>query len=267
MIRTLLPFFGLGLAAIFTSSRARAQYTPLPDPAQTEAAQRDSQRDDPNLLPAERVARHPYIVSLGARTMFIRDSGFDMFSEKDALTAFTLGIGRSFFAQGNVSLAVMAFWDAGGVESDVRGEPTELFVHRLSLGPELRWHPLADGYAFLRVSPAALRTVASLKESATGSTYIARSDDADLGVFSSWDVGIDLAAGAAYEVFGSAGRHSGPVRFWLSGEGGYSWATSTALDLLPEADDQAAPERVATLDQGELAVRGPFFRVVAAATC
>lgn len=257
----------LALAALSSSAHATAQPAPYAtEDANAGAPARDARVDDPNLSAAARVYRHPYVVSLGARSMLIRNSGFDAFSRHDALTAFTLGVGRSLFAQDSVSLAVMAFWDVGGVESDLRGEPSELFVHRLSIGPELRWHPLADGFAFLRVSPALLNTVASLRESVTGSTYYARSDDMDLGIFSSWDFGVDLAAGVAYELFGTAGRRSGPVRFWLSGEGGYSWATSTALGLSPEADDSGAPERVAALDLGELAIRGPFFRVVAAAT-
>jgi hypothetical protein len=257
----------LALATLGTSTRAAAQAPGYPAPdANPGAPMRDVPIDDPALSPAERIHSHPYVVSLGARAMWIRNSGFDVFNENDNLTAFTLGVGRSLFAQGNLSFAVMAFWDAGGVESDVRGESTELFVHRISLGPELRWHPLSDGYAFLRASPAVLNAIASLKESVTGSTYYARSDDVDLGVFSSWDFGIDLTAGVAYELFGSAGRHAGPVRFWLSGEGGYAWSSATPLDFSPEADDAAAPERVAVLDQGELAVRGPFLRVVAAAT-
>jgi hypothetical protein len=266
----------LALAAFGSSSLALAQPAPQPLPQQpapsfAPTVTADVERppplaDDPTLPPAERVAEHPWIASVGARTMLIRDAGFDTFSDNDTLTAFTLGAGRSFYARGHLSLAVMAFWDAGSTNSDVRGEPTELFVHRLSLGPELRWHPLSDGYVLLRVSPAALQTSASLKESSTGANYRASSDDADLGVLSSWDFGVDLAAGVAYELFGSAGRRSGPVRFWLSGEGGYAWASATALDWLPESDDSSTPERVAVLDQGELGVRGPFFRLAAAAT-
>jgi hypothetical protein len=269
----------LALAAFGTSSLALAQPAPgpapvpalLPAPAPAPPPRADVapprvRSDDPALPPAERVALHPYIVSLGARTMYVSNGGFDSFSDRNWLTAFSLGAGRSVYAQGAVSVALMAFWDAGGKESSVRGESTELFVHRLSLGPELRWHPLSDGYVLARVSPAALRTTASLKESSTGSTYRVSSDDADLGELSNWDFGVDLAAGLAYELFGSAGRRSGPVRFWVAGEGGYAWASSTALDWLPESDDPSTPERVAVLDQGELGVRGPFLRFVAAAT-
>jgi hypothetical protein len=203
---------------------------------------------------------------IGARAMFVADDGFDAFSDNDSLVAFTLGIGRSLYAADHVSFALMAFWDAGGRSSNLRGEPTEMFVHRLSLGPEVRWHPLQDGYLFGRVSPAVLRTVTTLNESSTGAVHDARSDDVDLGVLSSWDFGVDVTIGLAYELFGSAGRRSGPVRFWLFGEGGYGWATSTPLDWTPEADDPAAPERVAVLDQGELGVRGAFFRLAAATT-
>jgi hypothetical protein len=223
-------------------------------------------RDDPALSPAERVALHPYIGVLGARTMILANDGYDLFSSNDAFPAFTLGIGRSVYAEGQFTFAVMAFWDAGGRSSDLRGEATEMFVHRLSLGPELRFHPLQDGYLFGRVSPALLNTIATLDESSTGAEHVAKSDDVDLGFLSSWDFGVDVTIGLAYELFGSAGRRSGPMRFWLYGEGGYSWASSTPLVWQPEAGDSAAPQRVAVLDQGELAVRGGFFRVAVATT-
>jgi hypothetical protein len=203
---------------------------------------------------------------IGARVMFVPDRGYDAFSSNDSFPAFSLGFGRSVYASGQFSFAVMAFWDAGGRSSSIRGEPTEMFVHRLSLGPEVRFHPLSDGYLFGRVSPAALRTIATLEESSTGADYVAQSNDADLGFLSSWDFGVDVTIGLAYELFGSAGRRSGPMRFWIFGEGGYGWASSAPLDWAPDADDPAAPERVAALDQGELGVRGAFFRLAAATT-
>ena len=223
-------------------------------------------RDDPALPPAERVALHPYMGVIGARLMIVSDEGYDAFSSNNSFPAFTLGFGRSVYASGRISIALMAFWDAGGRSETLRGEPTELSVHRFSLGPELRFHPISDGYLFGRVSPAALRTVATLRESSTGAEFVARSDDADLDFLSSWDFGVDVTMGLAVELFGSAGRRSGPIRFWLFGEGGYGWASSTPLDWKPEADDPSAPERVAVLDQGELGVRGAFFRLAAATT-
>jgi hypothetical protein len=223
-------------------------------------------RDDPALSPAERVALHPYLGVIGARTMMLASEGYDLFSSNDSFAAFTLGFGRSVYAEGQFTFAVMAFWDAGGRSSNLRGEPTEMFVHRLSLGPELRFHPLQDGYLFGRVSPALLNTVATLDESSTGAEHVARSDDIDLGFLSSWDFGVDVTIGLAYELFGSAGHRAGPMRFWLYGEGGYGWASSTPLAWKPEAEDSAAPQRVAVLDQGELAVRGGLFRVAVATT-
>jgi hypothetical protein len=223
-------------------------------------------QDDPALPPAERVALHPYMAVLGARVMYVPDDGYDAFSSNDAFPAFSLGFGRSVYAAGRFSFALMAFWDAGGRSDNLRGEPTEMFVHRLSLGPELRFHPLSDGYLFGRVSPAALRTIARLDESSTGAEYVAQSDDADLDFLSSWDFGVDVTIGLAIELFGSAGRRSGPMRFWGFGEFGYGWASDAPLDWTPDAEDPAAPERVAVLDQGELGVRGVFFRLAAATT-
>src|SRR4051794_11526359 len=90
------------------------------------------------LASAEPISDHqPHVeASLGARVSAVSDAGFDPFADSDALAQFSLGLGGTLFAQGRFSLAGYGFWDYGARSSQVRGEATELTVHRLSIGPE-----------------------------------------------------------------------------------------------------------------------------------
>ena len=67
---------------------------------------------------------------------------------------------------------------------------------------------------------------------------------------------LDASAGAALRLSGPAN----PVAAWVSAEGGYGWAASHRLRLVPTATarDQA---KLAPLDLGTIDPRGVFFRV------
>jgi hypothetical protein len=194
-------------------------------------------------------------LSAGVRTAFVSNPGYDPFSDKDTLIQFSIGGGRTLYAQGMFAVAAIGFYDYGNRRGSARGEPTELEVHRLSLGPELRAHLLPVLYAFARPSAAALRTSASLEESTTNSILHARA----------WTVGFDVTAGAAFRLL-SFGRGESAPRVWLVGEGGYGWSSSSDLRLATDPDDEGAPERVAEVDFGSLALSGPMFRISVAAT-
>lgn len=193
---------------------------------------------------------------IGVRTAFVTDPGFDPYASDNALTQFSIGGGRTLFARGPFSIAAIGFWDYGIRRSTARGEPTQLEVHRLSAGPELRYHLLPVLYGFVRPSPAALRTIAKVEDTVAGTSYYSRS----------WLFGWDVTAGAAFEVFGRRSGESRQPRFWLVGEGGYGWAASTEVRPVPDAGDSAAPQRVAALDLPALALRGAMFRISAMAT-
>jgi hypothetical protein len=194
-------------------------------------------------------------LSAGVRTAFVANSGYDPFSENDAMVQLSLGGGRTFHSEGMFSVAAIGFYDFSNARGSARGEPTELEVHRISLGPELRAHLLPVLYAFARPSAAALRTSASLEESTTNATLHARA----------WTVGFDVTAGAAYRLL-SFGRGESAPRIWLLGEGGYGWSSSSDLRLATDPEDDTAPQRVADVDLGTLALRGPLFRISVAAT-
>jgi hypothetical protein len=194
-------------------------------------------------------------VALGARTMFVTSPGYDPFSEDNRLIEFSIGGGRTVYSQGAFSIAAVAFYDGSVRQSVVRGEATELESHRLSLGPEVRGHVLPLLYAFARPSPAVLRTIARLDETTTQTTLHARS----------WTFGFDAVAGLAFRAL-SFGRGETATRLWVIGEGGYGWAAANDLSLAVDEDDSASPQRTAPVDLGALALRGPMFRVLVAAT-
>jgi len=202
---------------------------------------------------AEPLAPHqPYAqASLGVRVAKIADDGYDAFSSADDLTQMSLGLNATLFRHQRFSLAATGFWDYGQKSSTARGADTELDVHRLSIGPELRYHLLPPLYFFVHVLPAFAHSKASLEDEVAQVTRYARH----------WSYGVDAAGGAAYEVYGARTGWPRP-RIWIIAEGGYGYLGSTSLEMLPDAGQ--GPQRPAPVDLGSLSLAGPYFRVSAA---
>jgi hypothetical protein len=202
---------------------------------------------------AEPLAPHqPYAqASLGVRVSKVADDGYDPFSSSDELTQFSLGLGATVFRHQRFSLAAAGFWDYGARSSTARGATTELDVHRLTIGPELRYHLLPPLYFFVHALPAFAHTSASLNDDVAQVTRYARH----------WSYGVDAAGGAAFEVYGARTGWPQP-RVWIIAEGGYGYLGSTSLQMLPDAGQ--GPQRPAAVDLGSLSLAGPYFRVSAA---
>jgi hypothetical protein len=203
---------------------------------------------------AEPLARHqPHVqASLGARVSQVSDAGYDPFSASDELVQVSLGLGATVFRHGRLSLAAVGFWDYGQKNSTARGSDTSLGVHRLTVGPELRYHVLPPLYFFVHALPAFAHSSASIEDSVAKVTRYARH----------WSYGVDGAAGAAYEVYGARGAEAIRPRLWLVAEGGYGYLGSTSLEMFP--DDGQGPQRPAPVDLGTLSLAGPYLRVSAA---
>jgi hypothetical protein len=197
--------------------------------------------------------RH-FLPSLGVRASFVADEGFDPFATDDVFVQLTVGLARTVFVVGDLSLAVDAHWDYGGRSGQARGLPTELEVHRLSAGPELRYHVLPILYGFSRISPALLNARAALSDDASDVTLYARH----------WTYGLDATLGATVELYGMESGASNKPRIWASVEGGYGFGAPVDLSFAPDRDETNAPLRLEPVELGELALSGPLFRVVAA---
>jgi hypothetical protein len=200
---------------------------------------------------AEPLAPHqPYVqASLGLRVSKVPDAGYDAFSDSDDLAQVSLGLGGTLFRHAGFSLAAVGFWDYGQKSSTARGSVTSLDVHRLTVGPELRYHLIPPLYFFVHVLPAFAHSSASLEDGVAQVPRYARD----------WSYGVEGAAGAAFELYGA--RTGGPIRprLWAIAEGGYGYLGSTALQMSPDAGE--GPQRPATVDLGKLSLAGPYLRV------
>jgi|SRR6188768_3872707 len=203
---------------------------------------------------AEALAPHqPHAeASIGVRVSHVSDSAYDAFAESDELVQVSLGLGATLFRQQRFSLAAVGYWDYGQKGSTARGSETSLDVHRLTVGPELRYHVLPPLYFFVHALPAFAHTSASIDDRVAQVTRYSRH----------WSYGVDGAAGAAFEVY--AARGSGSVRPHLLAiaEGGYGYLGSTSLVMLPDAGQ--GPQRPESVDLGSLSLAGPYLRISAA---
>jgi hypothetical protein len=204
---------------------------------------------------AEPLGSHqPHVeASLGARVSKVADAGYDPFADSDELAQVSLGVGGTLFAHDRFSLAAVGFWDYGTHSGEARGAQTSFVVHRLSVGPELRFHLITPLYVFVHALPAFAHSQASLDD---GVAAVTRSAE-------HWSYGLDGAAGAAVEVYGKPSGESWRPRLWVIAEGGYGYLGSTRL-LLKAKSDSGAPERTAPVDLGSLSLAGPYLRVSAA---
>ena len=202
-------------------------------------------------------------VMLGVRASYLTDYDYRLFTRTAERLAdtyptaqLTLGGGGTVWTQQALSLVVLGLWDYGGGSSEIRGEETDIDIHRLAVGVELRHHYHPWLYSMARAAPAALNTRASIKDSAADTTLYARN----------WSFGFDLCVGAGVRIFGKPEPASPSPRGWLLGEIGYGWANATDLRFSPDEDDNDAPQRTDEIDLGELAIRGPMFRISGAVT-
>jgi hypothetical protein len=203
---------------------------------------------------AEPLAPHqPHLqASLGLRVSKVPDAGYDVFSNSDELAQLSLGLAGTLWRHQRFSLAATGFWDYGQKGSNVRGSNTDLVVHRLTIGPEARYHLLPPLYFFVHALPAFAHSSASLDDGVAQVSRYARH----------WSYGLDAAAGAAFEVYGARSGETFRTRLWAIAEGGYGYLGSTSLELSPDAGQ--GPQRPAPVDLGSLSLAGPYFRVSAA---
>ena len=204
---------------------------------------------------AEPLGKHQPLIeaSLGVRASKVPSAGYDPFASSDELLQVSLGVGATVLKYQRFSLAGVGFWDYGTHDSTARGAATSIDVHRLTIGPEARYHLLTPLYVFVHVLPAFANSKASLDD---GVAQVRRSAQ-------HWTYGVDAAAGAAFEVYGARSGESVRPRLWAIAEGGYGYLGSSQLQLKPESG-QAAPERTAALDLGSLSLAGPYLRISAA---
>jgi hypothetical protein len=233
-------------------------------PVQTEAPVQAPVQPQMQYQPRERVVevraqleRPPKVgprlweVTVGVRTVFIKDPQFDPFSNKDDLEQFSLSAARVLMRDDQMALVAGLILDVGATDASARGEPSELSLTRLSASFEGRYQPWSRLFGFLRIAPGVLHGSASLTDasSPTGSSLNMTFD-----AFS-----LDASAGAAFR-FGAIGDSK--ISAWLIGDGGYGWVESERLLLAPSLG--ADQSKAGTVDLGTLSAGGGFFRIALA---
>jgi hypothetical protein len=206
-----------------------------------------------NLAPAistvdghERPGSGRWQASLGLRTSFLRDPGYDPFSSNDVLTQLSVTVMHAFRSAPGLTPAVGLVWDTGEASASARGVDASLGLMRLAVALEARFTPRPWMYVMARVAPGILHASASLADESAPAPL-----DTNYTTLS-----VDGSAGAGVRITPA----SSPVGFWLVGDGGYGWAPTHDLTLrpsLPKTDAQKA----GPTDLGALAVRGAFFRL------
>lgn len=214
------------------------------------SAHADDVTTSPDTVTAAHRTESPvWMADIGYRGSFVSDPGMNAFSTKDYLAQFSLGASRRMLERGRFAFAPGLIWDYGGSSATARGAATSLAVHRLSIPLEARFRVTPWLFAFVRTAPG-LASVSARVEDASAPAPLVKSD---------WVPTMDLSAGASWRF----ARVNDRVGFWLTGEGGYGWSKSMALNMTPDlaSDD---PRRTSETDLGRLALRGGFMRFGAA---
>lgn len=172
---------------------------------------------------------HRFGVYLGVRAMNIKNSGYDPYSESDALAQNALGFSFTPWRSRPWSLHFLAEYNYGASTAYARNASTELSVNRFALGVEGRWMPKSRFYLYAKVVPALVR-------------FDGEINDGDLGVTLesvSTAFLLDTSAGAALRL-GTAGKEpKRTVSFWLMMDWGYTFATQAAMTFAPaNMDDE-----------------------------
>lgn len=191
-----------------------------------------------------------WFVWLGVRNDYVRDATYDLFATNDALTAFSVGGGRTVWTSGSLSVAALGLWEIGARSAETRGNDMQLRVQRFELAPEVRYHLHYRVYGFGRLGLGAQYTRATIDDELFNGELVSKD----------WAFVGDLTGGAAVQVLGVPSGEQRKPRAWLVAEGGYALATDTTLSFTP-APDGDAPERARSEELGALDLSAPFFRL------
>jgi hypothetical protein len=229
---------------------------PAPPPGQMPA---EVSMQMPSIIPEEPTPRaDAWQATIGMRAMLIRDAGYDPFSTDDALAQFALSASRILTRQDRLALAVGAGFEYGASGSTARGAPSSLGLTHVSLFAEGRYAPHPRFYGFVRAAPGVLTVSASVNDGSapplTSTTPTSLTDSFTVP-------SLEGSLGAALCLAPPSSR----LGAWIVAQAGYGWAPSHALLLAPQvgAADQS---KVAPLDLGTIAPRGPFLTFAFALT-
>lgn len=183
------------------------------------AVNRAFANDEPVVYVERPMHRQRFGVYFGIRALNLTHTGYDPYSESDALVTNAIGFSFTPSRSQHFALHFATEWNIGSSQAYSRGAEADLLVNRIALGLEGRWMPKSRFYLYARVMPAAVHLYGQIK-------------DWELGVnleSSSWTFALDASAGAALRL-GTAGKE--PKRtasFWLMMDWGYAFAGQASM--------------------------------------
>lgn len=246
--------------ALRTSAGASAE-APLPAPREPSASGRAADAGDepaPGDV-SQGLGRTSFLrIGAGVRIGYLGSAGYDPFSTNDVLPQLSLEATHTLATAGRVSFAAGVAWDWGGSSARARGVPSSVFVHRIAVPLEARYHAFTGFYGFARVAPGLLTHSFALEG---GSEGTARDDLGGGGA----GFGADLAVGASLLAVPRNKPEKRTVRFWITPELGYALATKRSVRLTPDAPDERIGE-FAAVALPTFATTGPYFRISLAMT-
>jgi len=217
----------------------------------------------PVLVQAEPPRPFGLELSAGGRTERFGGAGYQAFSDDRWMAETALAAGYRVAGGPEAGLAVGAAWNHGRASSTARGIDSTLDLDRLCVSVAARrslWRRLS---VFARLAPGVVRLNAALSDSSVlnANQY---GNDASLSQ-THWAMALEAAAGAAFRVGQLARPGERVMALWLTAEGGYGFAGSTALAL--SSKQGAAPARTeAPVRLGTVTPGGVFMNFAAALT-
>ena len=202
-------------------------------------------------------------LSVGGRTERFGGAGYQAFSEDRWMAETALAASYRVAGSLDAGLTVGASWNRGRASSTARGTASTLDLDRLSVSLAAQrsvWRRLS---VFARLAPGVVRLNAALSESSVLNVN-QYGNDASLSQ-THWALALEGAAGAAFRVGQLARPGEHVFALWLTAEGGYGLAGSTALAL--SSHQGAAPARTeAPVRLGTVTPGGVFMNFAAALT-
>lgn len=219
-------------------------------PAATVAAQPPPAPPDPNTLPFTYHEKH-IDVQVAFGPGWLTDSGIEPFSSSEGVALLGMRLGGAPLSVGRFAFAILAEGTYGSVSGSVRGSRSSLELGLLGLGLEARYHFHHLFYGFVRLSPGAGFSQASV-------------DDAGVPLSGDgWAPTFSGHLGLAARIAGPADGSVRAPRVWLLLEGGYRYSDSYALTLRAPED---SPLNAAELAVPPFSLVGPDASVAAMLT-
>lgn len=190
-------------------------------------------------------------VGVGFRANWVADEGYHQFSDDPFLPQVAVGAGYSFFANDALSVAARLTWDYGGQSETLRGVPSRIELHRIMLGPSLRYHLHRKVFVFGTVAPG-LRASQTVLDTG-GVVFSARQ----------FAFAMDLTLGGQVELIGAARNDVAGARWWVGVEGGYSVGTTTDVVLEP---GEGTPARTDPIVLEPIELSGGILRITTSVT-